>query len=193
MEKYGNDILLQTHQVFEILIKFLDWILRPPTYYGSLERFVRGYLRKPPSEEVHAAILCIGGLDAVVQLADTKTYMERIKEADKFLFPISDHPRDSSSLLRRAVGSDPISRLRQEDLQLLLPRLPALNDIWRRTGEVLLLERKVIHRREDIMDFAQALTELMRPETTLADELYDGHILWHALSDPDFGACGDAL
>ncbi|RDA90537.1 hypothetical protein CP533_4136 [Ophiocordyceps camponoti-saundersi (nom. inval.)] len=79
---YDDRTLLRVHEVFPLVISSFCRRLRPPTYVGRVERSLRGYLRERPSDEVHAAILCIGGLRQVERLWEIKGYNSRRAAVD---------------------------------------------------------------------------------------------------------------
>ncbi|ORY62086.1 uncharacterized protein BCR38DRAFT_305195, partial [Pseudomassariella vexata] len=182
MEFYSNDILLQTHEIFDIIINFVRRLLSPPSYYGFWERSLRGYLKKAPRDQVYAAILCLGGLDVVVQLANISDVMQRRSAVDRFYASLPRTKKSTPAVqstfraevsrlfhhkAKPAAGSDktgsivPMRGLGEDDLRLLLPLLPALNDSWHHTAEALLLEKMVVGSRGDIKNYTQMLTELI--------------------------------
>lgn len=77
MNMYDNQTLLRVHEVFPLVISSFCRRLRPPTYVGRVERSLRGYIRDRPSDDVHVAILCIGGLRQVERLWEMKGYNSR--------------------------------------------------------------------------------------------------------------------
>lgn len=82
MNLYDDRTLLMVHQVFPMVVASFCRQLRPPSYAGRLERTVRGYLREKPADEVHAAVLCLGGLRQVLRLWEVKGYNTRIGTVD---------------------------------------------------------------------------------------------------------------
>ncbi|KAF5662601.1 cyclin-like f-box [Fusarium heterosporum] len=77
MNMYDDRTLLRVHEVFPLVISSFCRRLRPPTYVGRVERSLRGYIREKPSDDVHVAILCIGGLRQVERLWEIKGYNSR--------------------------------------------------------------------------------------------------------------------
>ncbi|KAI1065175.1 hypothetical protein LB507_000595 [Fusarium sp. FIESC RH6] len=77
MSMYDDQTLLRVHEVFPLVISSFCRRLRPPTYVGRVERSLRGYIREKPSDDVHVAILCIGGLRQVERLWEIKGYNSR--------------------------------------------------------------------------------------------------------------------
>ncbi|PHH91738.1 hypothetical protein CDD83_10442 [Cordyceps sp. RAO-2017] len=82
MDMYDDQTLLRVHEVFPLVISSFCRRLRPPTYVGRVERSLRGYLRDRPSDEVHTAILCLGGLRQVERLWEIKGYSCRRTAVD---------------------------------------------------------------------------------------------------------------
>lgn len=82
MNMYDDRTLLKVHQVFPMVVASFCRQLRPPSYVGRLERTVRGYLREKPADEVHTAVLCLGGLRQVLRLWEVKGYNTRIGTVD---------------------------------------------------------------------------------------------------------------
>ena len=77
MDMYDDQTLLRVHEVFPLIISSFCRRLRPPTYVGRVERSLRGYLRERPSDDIHVAILCVGGLRQVERLWEIKGYSSR--------------------------------------------------------------------------------------------------------------------
>jgi hypothetical protein len=84
MNMYDDQTLLRVHEVFPLVISSFCRRLRPPTYVGRVERSLRGYLRDRPSDEIHSAILCIGGLRQVERLWEIKGYNNRRVAVDNW-------------------------------------------------------------------------------------------------------------
>lgn len=84
MNMYDDKTLLRVHEVFPLVISSFCRRLRPPTYVGRVERSLRGYLREKPADEVHVAILCLGGLREVERLWEIKGYNTRRAAVDSW-------------------------------------------------------------------------------------------------------------
>ncbi|CEJ93348.1 hypothetical protein VHEMI08941 [[Torrubiella] hemipterigena] len=82
MDMYDDQTLLRVHEVFPLVISSFCRRLRPPTYVGRVERSLRGYLREKPADEVHVAILCLGGVRQVERLWEIKGYNSRRAAVD---------------------------------------------------------------------------------------------------------------
>lgn len=106
MSMYDDQTLLRVHEAFPLVISSFCRRLRPPTYVGRVERSLRGYLREKPSDEVHSAILCIGGLREVGKLWETKGYNSRRAAVDTWYNSLTkDAPPESPAKPRRSLMS----------------------------------------------------------------------------------------
>ncbi|KAK7719579.1 hypothetical protein SLS64_001756 [Diaporthe eres] len=90
MNMYDDRTLLQVHQVFPLVVASFCRRLRPPSYVGRVERTVRGYLREKPADEVHTAVLCLGGLRQVLRLWEVRGYNTRRGAVDTWYSNIQD-------------------------------------------------------------------------------------------------------
>lgn len=84
MEEYDPHTLLRVHELFPTFISAYLRRLRPPSYVGGVERTFRGYLKSPPSNDVHVTSLVVGGLRQACQFWETKGYNARIDKVDKW-------------------------------------------------------------------------------------------------------------
>jgi hypothetical protein len=88
MKVFPNDILTQSHMTFGILVQYLRYLLRAPSYQSHVELVLRGHFRPKHhrllNDEVHAAILCMGGLNAVTKFAEIHDLDKRRVEVDRF-------------------------------------------------------------------------------------------------------------
>lgn len=106
MDMYDDQTLLRVHEVFPLVISSFCRRLRPPTYVGRVERSLRGYIREKPSDEVHSAILCIGGMRQVERLWEIKGYNSRRVAVDNWYNSLTrDTPADQPSKTRRSLMS----------------------------------------------------------------------------------------
>jgi len=106
MNMYDDRTLLRLHEVFPLIISSFCRRLRPPTYVGRVERSLRGYLREKPPDEVHVAILCIGGLREVERIWEVKGYNTRRAAVDNWYNSITrDTLADPEPKKRRGMLS----------------------------------------------------------------------------------------
>lgn len=84
LNMYDDRTLLRVHELFPLVISSFCRRLRPPSYVGRVERSLRGYLREKPPDEVHVAILCIGGLREVERIWEVKGYNTRRAAVDSW-------------------------------------------------------------------------------------------------------------
>lgn len=92
MDMYDDQTLLRVHEVFPLVVSSFCRRLRPPTYVGRVERSLRGYLREKPADEVHVAILCLGGLRQVERLWEIKGYNSRRAAVDVWHSSLTKEP-----------------------------------------------------------------------------------------------------
>lgn len=92
MSAYDDQTLLRVHQVFPLVVSSFCRQLRPPTYVGRVERSLRGYLREKPSDEIHTAILLLGGLRQVERLWEIKGYNNRRGAVDSWYHELTREP-----------------------------------------------------------------------------------------------------
>ncbi|OTA54333.1 hypothetical protein K449DRAFT_338857 [Hypoxylon sp. EC38] len=64
----------------------------------------------------------------------------------------------------------PMGELSREQLKMLLPDLPTLQQIWLPTAEALILDRKIVERPQDIKRNAQVMMELIREDGAVEED-----------------------
>ena len=235
MSMYDDRTLLRVHEIFPLVISSFCRRLRPPTYIGRVERSLRGYIRERPTDDIHVAILCLGGLRQVERLWEVKGYNSRRAEVDiwysgltkeKDILPepsktkraafgfgrkkstsnpidfvqrasLSDPPpgRRSSagSIASNHTGWDPawvfntslaqgmpMSPLDKDHAECLLKDLPILQQIWVQTGELLILERGIVERTQDIRRNQTVLLDLIREDGIDEEDEW-----WYGASIPE--------
>lgn len=103
MSLYDDRTLLRVHEVFPLVISSFCRRLRPPSYVGRVERSIRGYLRDKPPDEVHVAILCIGGLREVERIWEVKGYNTRRAAVDNWYNSITRDTAEQEPKKRRGM------------------------------------------------------------------------------------------
>jgi hypothetical protein len=103
MNMYDDQALLRVHQVFPLVISSFCRRLRPPSYAGRVERSLRGYLKEKPPDEVHVAILCIGGLRQVERFWEIKGYNGRRGAVDNWYSSLSREAPELPTKPRRGL------------------------------------------------------------------------------------------
>jgi hypothetical protein len=104
MNMYDDKTLLRVHQVFPLVMSSFCRQLRPPTYVGRVESTLRGYLREKPPDEVHVAILCLGGLRQVERFWEIKGYNSRRGAVDQWYSSTALLP-EATSKPKRSIKS----------------------------------------------------------------------------------------
>jgi hypothetical protein len=103
LNMYDDRTLLQVHEIFPLVMASFDRRLRPPSYVGRVERSLRGYLREKPPEEVHVAILCLGGLRQVEKIWEVKGYNARRAAVDTWYSSICQQAAEPEAKKRRGM------------------------------------------------------------------------------------------
>ncbi|KAH9218355.1 hypothetical protein DL95DRAFT_293493 [Leptodontidium sp. 2 PMI_412] len=104
MAMYDDQTLLKVHQVFPLVVSSFSRRLRPPSYVGTLERSIKGYLKDRPADEVYATILAVGGLRQAQRFWETKGYNARRAAVDTWYgfvtrSPVEAAPKSKMSLI----------------------------------------------------------------------------------------------
>lgn len=227
MSNYSDQMLLETHQAFRLVISVLSRHLRPEMYVGAIERSRNGYANDYPSDEAFVAILTIGGPRQVQKLWEVERYGNRRDELEQWYRSIKTSPGETLpqqtpnrisrlyTLVRRKSSrqstreqdvqnctdwfcvnpaciakrrppksSDnlvfnsslssgpPMGPLSPENLELLLPDLPLLRDLWTPVAEVLLLERGVVKTTQEIKQNTHVILELIEKGETETDRCF---------------------
>lgn len=121
MNMYDDRTLLKVHEVFPLVIASFCRRLRPPTYVGRVERSLRGYLREKPPDEVHVAVLCIGGLREVERIWEVKGYNARRAAVDVWYHSITRDPLEADTKKRRGM----LGGLKRKKSAMAIGKLPA--------------------------------------------------------------------
>lgn len=126
MGMYDDKTLLRVHEVFPLVISSFCRRLRPPTYVGRVERSLRGYVREKPSDDVHVAILCLGGLRQVERLWEIKGYNTRRGAVDTWFHGLTkEEPPEPPTKTRRSLMSFGRKKSSAGDRD---PRRPSFSD-----------------------------------------------------------------
>jgi hypothetical protein len=111
MAMYDDRTLLRVHEAFPLVMSSFCRQLRPPTYVGRVEKAMRGYIHDKPSDDVHVAIICIGGMRQVERLWEKKGYNKRLGAVDewynsltKATVPIETTPKQRRGIMGIGFG-----------------------------------------------------------------------------------------
>ncbi|KAI1807341.1 hypothetical protein F4811DRAFT_12519 [Daldinia bambusicola] len=74
----------------------------------------------------------------------------------------------------------PMGELSREQLKMLLPDLPTLQQIWLPTAEALILDRGIVERPQDIKRNAQVMLELIREDGAAEEDEW-----WYGRAAPE--------
>jgi hypothetical protein len=103
LSMYDDRTLYQVHEIFPLVMASFGRRLRPPSYVGRVERSLRGYLREKPPEEVHVAILCLGGLREVEKIWEVKGYNARRAAVDTWYASVARETPEPELKKRRGM------------------------------------------------------------------------------------------
>jgi len=107
MSQYDAKALLQVQQIFPLLGAYIQQNMRGPSYYGPLERLLRGYRSRAPEMHTQGRVLYGGGLQNMVKLIEVKKYEKRVAGVNKSfgeLYP-SAKPSSRASSATRSISS----------------------------------------------------------------------------------------
>lgn len=103
LSMYDDRTLFQVHEVFPLIMASFGRRLRPPSYVGRVERSLRGYLREKPPDEVHVAILCLGGMREVEKIWEVKGYNARRTAVDNWYASVTREAPEPEAKKRRGM------------------------------------------------------------------------------------------
>ena len=96
MAMYDDRTLLKAHQAWALIISSFSRRLRPPSYVGTVERSIKGYLKGRPPDEVYTTILAVGGLRQAQRFWETKGYNVRRASVDTWYSLITRNPVEAA-------------------------------------------------------------------------------------------------
>ena len=131
---------LQYFYMYCFIVQVLARKLRPPTYAGSIEKFLRGWSGHPACSEDIAFVLVLGGIGQVAKLLACQNYSERRRLLHTFITRMSPHESVNWRGHWRDIGV--ISPALLDDIPCASIGITQLDQIW-----------------EPLM------TEMMRPES----------------------------
>ncbi|EMR67696.1 putative frp1-like protein [Eutypa lata UCREL1] len=74
----------------------------------------------------------------------------------------------------------PMGPLTRDQLRLIMPDMPLLQEIWLPTAEALILERNIVDRPQDIKRNAQVLLDLIREDGAAEEDEW-----WYGRTAPE--------
>lgn len=182
IDSYNPKQLLQVHQMYKLLLAAFVRKLRPPSYAGRLERSLRGWSKTPASQDDIAKVLLLGGIREVKRIIEVKTYAARRTALDEFIGGLTLSKGDEITRSNGVVSEPPIALssspalvansverfvtafLNEENLSEIAHSFPELREIWSRTAETILLEKKVINSVYEVPTMREFIESLMKEE-----------------------------
>ena len=98
MNQYDDKTLLRVHEVFPLVMSAFCRRFRPPTYVGTVEKSLRGYLKDRPSDQAHVTTLCLGGLRQAMRFWVVRGYNDRVASMDTWHTSIIKQANEASPL-----------------------------------------------------------------------------------------------
>jgi hypothetical protein len=150
-------------------------VSKEPPDSAKPRRGLRGLTRKMSSMNVG---------DVAKSHGDTSTPMIRGRRGSDGTRRNSDASSTSNwdniifdTSLAAGMPMEPLSR---DDLRLLVPDLPLLQQLWLPTAEALILERKIVERPQDIKRNAQVMLDLIREDGAAEEDEW-----WYGRAAPE--------
>ena len=158
MDAYDPLLLLDLYHCYGFLLQALERRLRPPSYAGPLERYVRGWTAAPASARAIEILLLLGGADAVASVLAHRRYADRRAALDAFIAALD--PARNPDGWRRAWTDLGVcgDRFPLEDVPTTRIALPALHLVWVPSALSMLLAKDVIENVDFEGDFVGDLS-----------------------------------
>jgi hypothetical protein len=175
LQNYPGDVLLQAHQIYQILFAAIIRSLRPPSYAGTIERSFRGWQRPPPANEDIVKLLIFGNLGAVRKVMEKMTYNSRLEALEVFFRSIMRPNATSNTIpsLSSSSASKPqqlqsvLGQSQTLDFSTLVsldPYLPSLHELFQETSSRLLVSKGVVTSVGQITDMYQYMGQMMESD-----------------------------
>lgn len=127
-KRLDQPLRLQYFYMYCFIVQTLTRKLRPPTYAGSLEKFVRGWTGQPACNEDIAFVLVLGGISQVAKLLACKNYSERRRLLHTFITRLSPHESVAWRSHWRDLGVNSPALL--DDIPCASIGITQLDQIW---------------------------------------------------------------
>lgn len=90
VRSYPSTEIIPAYHFYGLLLQHLRQLSRAPSYVGTIERRLRGWSRRPPTDPQLAQVIIIGGIPLLSKLSVLKgTYNQRVEIIGSFLDKIS--------------------------------------------------------------------------------------------------------
>lgn len=128
LKRLDAPLRLQFFYMYCFIVQVLSRKLRPPTYAGSIEKFLRGWSGQPADEEDIAFVLVLGGIGQVAKLLACPNYSQRRRLLHMFITRLSPHESVSWRAHWRDVGV--MSPALLDDIPCASIGITQLDQIW---------------------------------------------------------------
>lgn len=186
LKHYPDELLLQVHQMYHLLLHLLLRRLNPVVLPFGV-RTLGCWNSQRPTNQAFAKLLVLGGIREVWELYRVKGYCRRRKALDKYLkkldsgektqsYPKSSHTFQMTSAMASGSTSRTVpGRGPSLDIPAKLARLDVdeLMDVWTPAAEERLLSREIVGSLDEVGCCAQFVSQLLG-STAESDESDDG-------------------
>lgn len=177
LRHYPDDLLLQVHQMYHLLLHLLIRRLSPATLPFGLRTLGRWNSQRP-TNQAFAKVLVLGGIREVWELYKIKGYGNRRKALEKYLKKLDSSKKQCStpSSKRWVEGPLPVGASRSTaritpapgrgpslDIPAKLARLDVdeLMDVWTPAAEERLLSREIVGSLDEVGCCGQFVSQLL--------------------------------
>lgn len=186
LKHYPDELLLQVHQMYHLLLHLLLRRLNPVALPFGVRTLGRWNAQRP-TNQAFAKLLVLGGIREVWELYRIKGYSRRRRAFDKYLkkldsgektqsYPKSGHtPELISTVASGSAGRTVPGRGPSLDIPSKLARLDVdeLMDVWTPAAEERLLSREIVGSLDEVGCCGQFVSQLLG-STAESDESDDG-------------------
>ncbi|KAF2707380.1 hypothetical protein K504DRAFT_458815 [Pleomassaria siparia CBS 279.74] len=128
VKRLDPPLRLQFFYMYRFIVQVLSRKLRPPTYAGSLEKFLRGWSGQAADSEDIAFVLVLGGIGQIAKLLACPNYSQRRRLLHTFITRLSPHESVGWRAHWRDVGV--LSPALLDDIPCASIGITQLDQIW---------------------------------------------------------------
>jgi hypothetical protein len=168
METYDGPVLLEAHQIYQVLYSTFTRSLRPPSYAGTLERSLRGWHKAAASQRDMMKLLAFGGVREVKNVIRHQSYNARLAALEKFILSLGFGKKNKPQPRCTTISGLECSVMGPLDHKITgsaAPRLPKITDIWLDIAPQVMTCREVIRSLDEVPDLYEFMAEMMESDT----------------------------
>lgn len=167
IESYESDVLVEAHQVYQVLHTAFNRKFRPPSYAGVFERTIRGWTKAPASDAQKLHLLIFGGLRDLKNVMRLPVYNDRLKALEAFnTDTVRNQPQISNRLPSIAhLSCSVMSQQHEQRLLIDSSSSPTSHErIWNDVALDIFIRKEVITPVTGIQDVYNFLSDLVMME-----------------------------